>query len=82
MQTLIDIPEPNITLLDKLSEDRQVSRDELVRTAVSVYLEAQLAEQAKDIQPQLENDEAFGLWADFTEDGLTYQERLRSEWER
>ena len=47
MQTLIDIPEANITLLDKLSEDRQISRDELVRTAVSLYLESQLLKQAR-----------------------------------
>jgi Arc/MetJ-type ribon-helix-helix transcriptional regulator len=25
-------------------------------------------------------DKAFGLWADRKEDGLAYQERMRSEW--
>ncbi len=78
MQTLIDISETDIALLNKLSQDRKTPRDELVRTAVSAYLDAQLPKQAKDIQPQVEGDEAFGLWADFAEDGLAYQERIRS----
>jgi len=34
MQILIDIPEEEITLLDRLSEDRHISREELVRTAI------------------------------------------------
>ena len=40
MQMLIDIPEADLTLLDKLSQDRQVSRDELVRVAVIRCLDA------------------------------------------
>jgi len=72
MQTLIDIPEEEITLLDKLSEDRRISREELVRTAISTYLHAQ--KNARDA--------AFGLWAHKDIDGLEYQVRIRDEWTR
>ena len=30
--------------------------------------------------PAQEGDTVFGLWRQKREDGLTYQERLRSEW--
>lgn len=82
MQTLIDIPEADITLLDRLSKDRQISRDELVRTALSVYLDTQLARPVEEVRHKDAWDRAFGSWANFSEDGLAYQERLRREWER
>ena len=86
MQTLIDIPEEDLTRLDKLSEDRQVPRDELVRTSVSVYLKANVPIEAplqtKMIEAEYKAviDKAFGSWAHRGEDGLAYQDRMRSEW--
>lgn len=77
MQTLIDIPEADLTLLDRLSRDRQITRDELVRAAVTSYLYAQQLPQAVDEGAW---KKAFGSWAHRGEDGLAYQERLRSEW--
>ena len=82
MQILIDIPEEDVAFLDKLSEDRQVPRDELVRTAVSCYVEAQRSLQLTEAERNGILDEAFGSWASFPEDGLAYQERIRAEWER
>ncbi len=82
MQTLIDIPEEDLTRLDKLSEDRQVPRDKLVRDAVSGYLAAQPDPMQDQPHPDDAIDKAFGLWRHRNEDGLAYQERLRSEWER
>jgi metal-responsive CopG/Arc/MetJ family transcriptional regulator len=72
MQTVIDIPEEEITRLDKLSQERQVPREELVRAAISNYVKAQT-------NPR---DAAFGLWAHKGIDGLEYQLRMRDEWER
>lgn len=71
MRTLIDIPEEDLGRLNELSSARHVSRAELVRSAISLFLRTHGTDVA---------DEAFGLWADGKEDGLAYQKRLRSEW--
>jgi metal-responsive CopG/Arc/MetJ family transcriptional regulator len=71
MRTLVDIPEDDIEMLNELSAARRVSRSELVRSAISLYLRTNGSELT---------DGAFGLWAERKEDGLAYQKRLRSEW--
>jgi metal-responsive CopG/Arc/MetJ family transcriptional regulator len=72
MRTLIDIPEDDLGLLKKLSKASSLSRAELVRRAISQYLEAhRLARKT----------EAFGLWAGRREDGLAFQQRVRGEWQ-
>jgi len=71
MRTLVDIPEDDIEMLNELSAARRVSRSELVRSAIALYLRA----NGNDLV-----DDAFGLWAGRKEDGLAYQKRLRSEW--
>jgi metal-responsive CopG/Arc/MetJ family transcriptional regulator len=71
MRTLVDIPEDDIEMLNELSAARRVSRSELVRSAIALYLRTNGSDLA---------DDAFGLWAARKEDGLAYQKRLRSEW--
>ncbi len=73
MRTLVDLPEADLQLLNQLSKAGEVSRAELIRQAVSKFLEPHKAVGLRD---------AFGLWADMEEDSLAYQERMRSEWER
>ena len=73
MRTLVDIPEDDLELMKQLSEAGKISCEELVRQAISQYLEPRRKGHLRD---------AFGLWADRKEDGFAYQERLRSEWER
>jgi len=70
---LIDIPQSQIQDLAALCAEKKISRAEAVRQAVAAYL----AEQR--VRPK---HDGFGLWADHTEDGLAYQERLRAEWDR
>jgi hypothetical protein len=48
------------------------SRAEVVRRAVAEYLQRN---QSAD------GDAAFGLWQDRHEDGLAFQERMRSDWD-
>ncbi|MDQ2925942.1 MAG: ribbon-helix-helix domain-containing protein, partial [Acidobacteriota bacterium] len=60
MQTTVDIPEEQVGQLDTLSRSRHISRDELVRTAISTYLQAQASAL----------DESFGAWAGSQGDGL------------
>ncbi len=73
MRTLIDIPEGDLKLLKHLSKMGKVSRAELVRQAISTYLGPHRESMA---------EQAFGIWKDEPRDGLAYQEKLRSEWER
>ena len=73
MRTIVELTSDSIEELDKLRRQRGVSRTQLVREAVIEYL----ARNAGDT-----DESAFGLWRDRgAEDGLVYQERLRSEWD-
>lgn len=72
MRTLVDIPEAELEELNLLSRARRVSRAELIRQAVSGFL----------AQNRAGLEDSFGLWKGKGVDGLKYQERLRSEWER
>ena len=72
MRTLVDLPETDLEQLNALSRERRVSRAELIRRAVSGYLE----------QNRTGLEETFGLWKKKAVDGVKYQERLRGEWER
>ena len=71
-RALISFPETDLAALDRLSGQQRVSRSELIRQAVAMYLEKFKAADKPD--------EAFGLWKHKAEDGLAYQQRLRQEW--
>ncbi len=72
MRTLIDLPQEDVALLNKLARAGSVSRAELVRQAVSTYLAPHRKTNIRDF---------LGICPEF-EDGMAYQDRLRSEWER
>jgi metal-responsive CopG/Arc/MetJ family transcriptional regulator len=72
MRTLVDLPEAELEQLNALSRERRVSRAQLIRQAVTGYLE----------QNRTGLEETFGLWKKKAVDGVAYQERLRGEWER
>jgi len=74
MRTLVDIPDDQIAELTRLAEREKVSRASLVRRAVAEMLASKHKSRGDGIAA------AFGLWAGRDEDGLAYQERLRSEW--
>lgn len=71
MRTLVDIPDEDISALDQLGVQRGASRAKVIRDAVRDYLTR---------NPPADRDAAFGIWRGMEEDGLAYQERLRSEW--
>jgi metal-responsive CopG/Arc/MetJ family transcriptional regulator len=73
MRTLVDIPDDQLDELTKLAEREKVSRASLVRQAVADLLAAKRKTGDDAIAA------AFGIRPDM-EDGLAYQERLRSEW--
>jgi hypothetical protein len=70
---LADIPEEHLALLDRVSEERSVPRADLIREAISLFLEP---------HPPPRPIVGIGLWKDHPEEGLAYQERLRAEWDR
>ena len=70
MKTLIDIPERQIHLLSDLCDKFSISRAEAIRRAIDLFVN-------NNKQPQVD---VFGAWKDKSDDGLTYQERLRDEW--
>jgi metal-responsive CopG/Arc/MetJ family transcriptional regulator len=71
MRTLVDLPERELEQLTALSRSRKTSRAELIRQAVAGYL----------AQNKAGMEDSFGLWKARREDGVTYQDRLRKEWE-
>ena len=73
MRTLVELPDEQIEPLEALAEQMQLSRAELIRHAVSDYLRR---------YQSVDGDAAFGLWRERQEDGLAYQERMRSDWDQ
>jgi hypothetical protein len=81
MRTLIDLAERQIEDLSAICAARKLSRAEAVRQAVDAFI----------AQNRPSREAAFGLWKGqairlpgesdpLPEDGLGYQEKLRSEW--
>ena len=71
LRILVDVPETDLALLDEVSRKRAISRAELIRRAIAVSLTPYRKKM---------NHAAFGAWAQLSEDGLAYQERIRDEW--
>jgi len=71
MRILVDVPEPDLDLLDRISKRLAISRAELIRRAIHASL--------TPYRERMDNT-AYGIWAAHPEDGLDYQERLRAEW--
>ena len=72
MRTIVDIPEDMLEKLSYLGETGNKSRAAMVREAIQAYI--------IDKAP-MSIDEAFGVWSEEAVDGLSYQEKLRSEWD-
>jgi predicted transcriptional regulator len=74
MRTLVDIPESDLERLDALARKHKRSRAAEIRAAITKHLHTTTDSDWIDA--------AFGLWGDRAQDGLSYQERVRAEWER
>jgi len=72
MRTIVDLPTRQVDSLDEWCRREGGSRAEAVRRAVAEYLRKHHSDGAR---------KAFGLWRGIPDDGVTYQERLRSEWD-
>lgn len=81
MRALVDIPERQLDDLSAICAARNLSRAEAVRQALEAFI----------AQNRPSREAAFGLWKGqpvclpgdsdpLPDDGLAYQEKLRSEW--
>ena len=70
MKILVDIPESQIHSLSELCDQFSISRAEAIRRAIDLFVK-------KNKQPSVD---AFGAWKNKSDDGLSYQEKLRDEW--
>lgn len=70
MRTIIELPGSQIEALDALCRRDRISRAEVIRRAVALLVQSEGA---------LASGAAFGVWRDRREDGLAYQERMRTE---
>ncbi|MGB7191113.1 MAG: CopG family transcriptional regulator [Acidobacteriaceae bacterium] len=71
MRILIDVPKPDLELMDEVAGKLTISRAEFVRRALTVSLTPYRGKM---------NHAAFGSWSGSSKDGLLYQERIREEW--
>ncbi|AQR63241.1 CopG family transcriptional regulator [Brevundimonas sp. LM2] len=71
MRILVDANEEQVAALDALAKREKRPRAAVIRAAIDDYVARHQRQAVKD---------GFGLWGKDGEDGLAYQERLRSEW--
>jgi len=71
MRTIVDLPEEQVEELSAIAKQARLPRAELLRRAVSEYLLRHKPDHG---------DAAFGLWKENRQDGLDYEDRMRSEW--
>lgn len=72
MRTIVDLPDDQVTALDKICQQKKISRAEAVRRAVSSLLDA---------EKQTWREAAFGAWSN-RGNARSQVEALRDEWER
>lgn len=72
MRILVDANEAQVEALDALAKREKRPRAAVIRAAIDDYV-------ARNTRPRPLKD-SFGLWGKDGEDGLAYQDRLRSEW--
>jgi hypothetical protein len=75
MRAIIDIPENDLIELKRIQQKQSVSRAELIRRAIAELVRSQQ-------QPDIAARPGFGAWRKHKDDGVAYQRRMRSEWDR
>lgn len=74
MRTIIDIEKDKLHALSILAEKEHVSRAFLIRKAIDSFLQSSKNQEIKR--------DVFGILKDKTQlEGLTFQRKLRSEWD-
>ena len=76
MRTLVDIPDEDLAVINKVTKAQSISRAEFIRRAIAQSLNAH-----RKAQIEKAREAAFGVLAGRSVDGVEYQERIRQEWE-
>jgi hypothetical protein len=71
MRTIVEIPDDQVPVVADQCKRESISRAELVRRAIALYLRHR----------GQQNADVFGLWTDRKIDGVEYQRTLRAEWD-
>lgn len=72
MRIIVDLPDDQVTAVDKICQQKKISRAEAVRRAVSSLLDA---------EKQTSREAAFGVWSN-RGDARSQVDALRDEWKR
>jgi len=73
VRTIIELPQEQLDALESVCRRDGISRAEAIRRAIAHHVRDGRAST---------RDRAFGLWRGRRLDGVTYQRRLRREWDR
>lgn len=73
MRTILNIPDNQIKILRQLSEQRKISRAEIIRQAIADHI-------ANSTKVEKNYEKAFGVWKNIKIDPIAYQRKLRNEW--
>jgi len=73
MRTIITIPNEQAKYIDAICQAEHISRAEFIRRALEAHL--------KELQDLSSHLNAFGLFKSNPIDSLSYQNKIRSEWE-
>jgi hypothetical protein len=78
MRTIIDLGDDRMKKLDQICAVKKISRAEALRQAADNYIAREGLPEAYTLHAGL------GIWKSNTAfaDGLDYQEKIRTEWER
>lgn len=76
-RTLVDLSEKDLSQLDELAKSQDASRASILREAVAEYLVKR--DRLPSTQPK--PLKGFGALKGYFQDGLKWQDNLRSEWE-
>lgn len=72
MRTIIDLRNDQLAELDAIRSIEHISRAEILRQAVDIYLRERKREAFRN---------AFGAWRHKNLDGLEYTQKIREEWD-
>ena len=73
MRTIVDIPDNQVKVLRQLSEQKKISRAEIIRQAITDHI-------ANNTKIANNHEKAFGIWKNTKTDAIAYQRKLRDEW--
>ncbi len=76
-RTLVDLNEQDLSQLDELAKAQEASRASILRDAVTEYLVKRDRLPAAQPKPL----KGFGALKGYFQDGQSYQNNLRAEWE-